>query len=158
MGRQEEGVQPSAAMYGDDSIQGHAMKLKSQTLSHSAALLTLLLACGQIASPQESRLLGAQDYTVGSSGSASGQDQSRTRITYMDPVNGLTAEDLVQRALEQNGELLAGHQQVEAGRGALMQARLRANPTVDISNLKQIGPVGGSVVNVIAGLELRRHS
>ena len=46
----------------------------------------------------------------------------------LDPVHGLSAEDLVARALPRNGDLLAARQQVAAARGSLTQAGLRANP------------------------------
>jgi outer membrane protein, heavy metal efflux system len=69
----------------------------------------------------------------------------------LDPVAGQTAEDLVTQALSQNGEILAGQQQVAAARGSVTQARLRANPSVAFTEVQQIAggqnnfTVGGSL-------------
>src|SRR5438046_3116705 len=52
---------------------------------------------------------------------------------FIDPVNGLTADDLVRYALAHNGELAAARQMIAEARGRLRQAGLRANPTVETS-------------------------
>ena len=57
----------------------------------------------------------------------------------VDAVHGRTAEELVSIALQRNGDVLAARQQVEAARGGLTQAQLRANPSAEISGSKEVG-------------------
>jgi len=57
----------------------------------------------------------------------------------VDPVHGRTVEELVAIALQRNGDILAAQQQVEAARGGLTQARLRANPSAELSGSKEVG-------------------
>jgi len=49
-----------------------------------------------------------------------------------DPVQGLSSDDLVRRALASNGELAAARIEIERARGRLRQAGLRANPTLEV--------------------------
>ena len=57
----------------------------------------------------------------------------------VDLVNGRTVEELVSIALQRNGDFLAAQQQVEAARGGLTQARLRANPSAELNGSKEVG-------------------
>ncbi len=57
----------------------------------------------------------------------------------VDLAHGRTAGELVSIALQRNGDILAAQQQVEAARGSLTQARLRANPSAEISGSKEVG-------------------
>ena len=57
----------------------------------------------------------------------------------VDLLNGRTVEELVSIALQRNGDILAAQQQVEAARGNLTQARLRANPSAELSGSKEVG-------------------
>ena len=57
----------------------------------------------------------------------------------VDLANGRTVEELVSIALQRNGDILAVQQQVEAARGGLTQARLRANPSAELSGSKEVG-------------------
>ncbi|HKQ05640.1 MAG TPA: TolC family protein [Blastocatellia bacterium] len=52
---------------------------------------------------------------------------------FIDPANGLTADDLVRYALKHNGELAAARQMIAEVRGRLHQAGLRPNPMVESS-------------------------
>ena len=52
---------------------------------------------------------------------------------FIDPVNGLTPDDLVRYALAHNGELAAARQMIAEARGRLRQAGLRPNPMVEAS-------------------------
>jgi cobalt-zinc-cadmium efflux system outer membrane protein len=51
----------------------------------------------------------------------------------IDPVNGLTADELVRIALANNGELAAARQMIVEARGRLRQAGLRSNPMLEVS-------------------------
>lgn len=57
----------------------------------------------------------------------------------VDSLRGRTAEELVAIAMQRNGDILAAQQQVEAARGGLTQARLRANPSAELSGSKEVG-------------------
>lgn len=63
---------------------------------------------------------------------------------YIDQVNGMTADDAVRRALADNGELVALRHEVTAANAQIKQARLRANPTLDIGAAQQVGGVDNS--------------
>ena len=52
---------------------------------------------------------------------------------FIDPVNGLTADDLVRYSLAHNGELAAAKQMIGEARGRLRQAGLRPNPMIESS-------------------------
>jgi outer membrane protein, heavy metal efflux system len=67
----------------------------------------------------------------------------------LDPVGGLTAGDLVVRALTQNGEVVAGGRQVAAARGGVTQAALKANPSVAFNESHEIA--GGQNNFMIGG-------
>jgi outer membrane protein, heavy metal efflux system len=77
------------------------------------------------------------------------------RVNPVDPVAGRTAEDLVALALKQNGELLAGQHQVEATRGGVRQARLKANPSLESSESRQLtGSMNTFTIGASLPLEL----
>lgn len=52
---------------------------------------------------------------------------------YIDPVSGLTSDDLVRYSLTHNGELAAARQTIAEARGKLRQAALKANPMLEAS-------------------------
>src|SRR5207248_785100 len=59
--------------------------------------------------------------------------QTQTTISrYLDQTDGMTADQAVAYALEHNGELQAARKEIDAARAMVKQARLRANPKVDI--------------------------
>ena len=73
----------------------------------------------------------------------------------LDPAGGQTVEDLVQRALKLNGGLLAGQSQVAAARGGVTQARLKANPSVQLSDSQEaVGSQNSFVIGGTLPLEL----
>ena len=58
---------------------------------------------------------------------------------YLDQANGITADQAVALALENNGEILALRKEVDAAKALVKQAGLRPNPTLNSSGAKQIG-------------------
>jgi len=67
--------------------------------------------------------------------------QSQTRDTYLrflDSANGMTADAAVAYALENNSELAAMRKEAEAGQALIRQARLRANPDLQVGGTKQM--------------------
>src|SRR6267378_76090 len=59
--------------------------------------------------------------------------QSASLSHYIDQTSGLTADDLVAFALGHNLELQAMRKEIDAAKAMVKQARLRANPKVDLS-------------------------
>lgn len=91
-------------------------------------------------------MLAAQIHLAAQTATISGGNASLIR--YIDQTNGLTADEAVRVALENNGELVAARTEIEAARALVKQARLRANPSVEFSRQEQIG---GSDNNTVIG-------
>ncbi len=66
------------------------------------------------------------------------QKQQKSLSRYYDSGAGMSADDAVAYALTHNGELAAVRSEVEAARGLVQQASLRANPQLDIERKQQI--------------------
>src|SRR5216684_2292666 len=62
----------------------------------------------------------------------SDQDKSVSLGRYVDQTSGLTADDAVAYALSHNLELQAARKEIDAAKAMVKQARLRANPKLDI--------------------------
>ena len=60
-----------------------------------------------------------------------------TAAAYIDPVNGLTLDDAVARALEREPGLRASRARVEVARGLQAQASLHPNPSISFSQLEE---------------------
>jgi cobalt-zinc-cadmium efflux system outer membrane protein len=73
----------------------------------------------------------------------------RASPSVLDPVGGRTVDELVARALVQNGEILAGRLQVAAARGGVTQARLKANPSFAFTESQEVA--GGQNNFMIGG-------
>ncbi len=87
--------------------------------------------------PQISFLFAALIFAVGppalfsQAGLATSNEKTLER--YLDQTSGVTADDAVRIALENNGELLALRSDVDAARALVKQAHLRANPSLETS-------------------------
>jgi len=71
------------------------------------------------------------------------QTATRTELPasrYLDQTHGMTADAAVAYALAHNGELEAARKEIDAARARSRQARLRANPRLDIEGTRQIPP------------------
>ena len=70
--------------------------------------------------------------------------------SYFDPVQGVSANEIVRRALAANGELAAVRMEIERSRARLRQAGLRPNPTIDVeqSTGRFTGSTGEGEVSV----------
>jgi len=74
---------------------------------------------------------------------------------YVDQTSGMTADDAVTYALAHNGDLLAARKEIDAARGMVKQARLRANPKLDLEGTRQIiGPDNTIMATAMLPLEL----
>ena len=78
---------------------------------------------------------------------------------YVDPVNGLSLEQAIARALEQEPSLRAARSEIDIARGMRMQASLRPNPTVSFERREE--PAGSDNQTMVAvewPLDLFRRS
>jgi cobalt-zinc-cadmium efflux system outer membrane protein len=81
--------------------------------------------------------------------------QPPTVSRYFDPQGGMTAEEAVAYALAHNAELLATRKEIEAARGLVRQAALRANPMIDVERKEQLnGSDNDTMVGATLPLEL----
>jgi cobalt-zinc-cadmium efflux system outer membrane protein len=74
------------------------------------------------------------------------QGQSPSLARYLDQNSGLTADEAVAYALAHNGELEAARKEIDAAKAMVKQARLRANPKVDIDGTRQINGKDNSLM------------
>ena len=65
---------------------------------------------------------------------------------YLDQTNGMTADDAVTYALAHNDDLHAARKEIEAAQARFRQARLRANPKLDVDGTRQINGKDNSVM------------
>jgi len=73
---------------------------------------------------------------------------------YLDQANGMTVDEAVTYALAHNGELEAARKEIDAAKARSRQARLRANPKVDLEGTRQIPPGKDNSVMATAMLPL----
>jgi outer membrane protein, heavy metal efflux system len=86
-------------------------------------------------------LLLAQDRApLSSSEESSSENTLLSSRDVIDPVAGLSAAQLVERALQRNPDLLAARLEVDVKHGQLVQARLHANPSFNLEQM--IEPAG----------------
>jgi cobalt-zinc-cadmium efflux system outer membrane protein len=74
---------------------------------------------------------------VGHAQQSAPQDRADPASAYVDPVNGLTLEDAIARALAQEPSLRASRSQIDVTRGLREQAGLRRNPAVSFSQQQE---------------------
>jgi cobalt-zinc-cadmium efflux system outer membrane protein len=85
---------------------------------------------------------------------SSDKTDSSVRL-YLDSQNGITDDEVVARALENNGELQALRKEIDAARALVKQAGLRPNPKLTASGAKQIGGADNNqMADVMLPLEL----
>jgi cobalt-zinc-cadmium efflux system outer membrane protein len=81
--------------------------------------------------------IGIVIVSVGVRAQVPGGKTQETTTTYLDPVNGLTLEEAVSRALEREPGLRAAQAQVEVARGLQAQAGLHPNPSLSFSQQEE---------------------
>jgi cobalt-zinc-cadmium efflux system outer membrane protein len=88
--------------------------------------------------------------------------QPRPASDFLDPQQGVTEAELVTRALASNPTLTAQRQQITVAKGDVTQARLRQNPSLILSGLKEVNggdnqfSLGGSIPLELFGRRARR--
>lgn len=73
---------------------------------------------------------------------------------YLNERDGQSVDDLVKAALANNLEVLAMRKEAEAGEALIRQARLRPNPSLEVSGTRQIGGMGDNSLMVEGALPL----
>jgi outer membrane protein, heavy metal efflux system len=84
---------------------------------------------------------------------AANQGSSSAKI-YLDPQHGMTADEAVRLALENNGEIQAMRKESDAAQSLVKQAGLRANPKIEANGTREIGGMGDNSVMVEGMLPL----
>ena len=80
---------------------------------------------------------------------------SGSSARFIDQIVGMTADQAVAKALENNGEIQALRKEVEAASALVKQAGLRANPKLEAGGSRQIGgPDNNAMVGGMLPLEL----
>jgi cobalt-zinc-cadmium efflux system outer membrane protein len=81
---------------------------------------------------------------------------AQTTSAPSNPAMEMTADDLVKRALEQNGELQAARQMIAEARGRWRQAGLKANPMIEASGKQAVtSPDNNQMIGIELPLELK---
>jgi cobalt-zinc-cadmium efflux system outer membrane protein len=125
--------------------------MKCEVLSRSIGALLSLTLSATIALPQSS---GQEIGFVLSAKPPNPIDSGEPRSLYsqyIDPVNGLTVDELVRYALTHNGELAAARQMIAEARGKLRQAGFKSNPMLEASGTRAANTPDN---NMMVGLEL----
>ena len=92
-------------------------------------------------------------------GMAQAQMSEAVATQYADPVNGLSLEQAIARALEQEPSLRAARTEIDVARGMRLQASLRPNPTVSFERREEpAGTDSQTTVAVEWPLDLFRRS
>jgi cobalt-zinc-cadmium efflux system outer membrane protein len=81
--------------------------------------------------------IGIVIVSVGVHAQLPGGKTQETSTTYLDPVNGLTLDDAVARALEREPTLRSSRAQLEVARGLQAQAGLHPNPSLSFSQQEE---------------------
>ncbi len=107
-----------------------------------AILLTAFFA--QINTTAESQVI------ITSTSATTSATQNSSLVRYLDPANGLAADQAVAYALAHNGELLAARSEIEAAQAMVRQAALRSNPSLEFERKQQLG--GADNTSMISGM------
>src|SRR5262245_36419536 len=100
-------------------------------------------------------LLGVDRFGVAQSTKPPGATlaQSPASVSgYLDQTTGMTADEAVEYALAHNAELDAARKEIDAAKAIVKQARLRANPMLEVEGKRQVPP--GRDNTVMAGVTL----
>ena len=112
--------------------------------------LVLVLSLLAIQNVWSAEILKAQE-----TGITAQQQPGSSLSRFYDPTAGLSADEAVAYALAHNGELAAFRSEIEAARGLVQQASLRANPQLDVEHKEQLnGSDNDTMVGASLPLEL----
>lgn len=108
----------------------------------TVSALILLAGLGQLGVSQTTR----QPDPISAPPAVTNAGKITATTRYFDPQNGLSADAAVAYALNNNAELAAMKKEAEAGAALVRQARLRANPSLEISGTRQIAGMDKSLM------------
>ena len=108
----------------------------------TVSALILLAGLGQLGVSQTTR----QPDPISAPPAVTNAGKINATARYFDPQNGLSADAAVAYALNNNAELAAMKKEAEAGAALVRQARLRANPSLEISGTRQIAGMDKSLM------------
>jgi len=108
----------------------------------TVSALILLAGLGQLGVSQTTR----QPDPISAPPAVTNAGKITATARYFDPQNGLSADAAVAYALNNNAELAAMKKEAEAGAALVRQARLRANPSLEISGTRQIAGMDKSLM------------
>ncbi len=84
------------------------------------------------------------------------QRAQKSLSRYLDQTNGMTADEAVAYALSHNAELEAARKEIDAAKAMVKQARLRANPMLEVEGKRQVPPGKDNSIMAGVGLPLER--
>ena len=97
--------------------------------------------------------------SVVSTSAQSPDGQASLAGRFVDPANGVTLEQAVARAIEQEPSLRAARSQIEVAQGARLQATLRSNPSISFERREEPGGTDSqTTIGVEWPLELFRRN
>lgn len=108
----------------------------------TVSALILLAGLGHLGVSQTTR----QPDPISAPPAVSNAGKITATARYFDPQNGLSADAAVAYALNNNAELAAMKKEAESGAALVRQARLRANPNLEISGTRQIAGMDNSLM------------
>lgn len=108
--------------------------LRGAWRSLSYAIGFVLFVAGIVRAQEQSAIVSRppKPRTVSENAETVPTSKSSLIHSYFDPIQGVSANEIVRRALAANGELAAARMEIERARARLRQAALRPNPTIDV--------------------------
>lgn len=117
-----------------------------KTRSLHQRTITILILLAELAQLVFSQTTQQPDLRSPSPPAISNVDRKTTIARYFDPQNGMSDDAAVAYALDNNAELTAMKKEAEAGAALVRQARLRANPSLEVSGTRQIAGMDNSLM------------
>jgi cobalt-zinc-cadmium efflux system outer membrane protein len=114
------------------------LKMRRHEVAVFMALLTIISTGPSLLLTAQTRSAVVESSVDRSTGERDASSNGRlstvppTLARYFDPVQGVSSEDLIRRALTSNGELAAARLEIERAQARVRQAGLRPNPTLDL--------------------------
>lgn len=127
-----------AGQLGRGKTMNWFLRKRTRTFATVALSVSILVAVASGISAQSSSATesGKALVAVSNDRTSAATEPATSSLTpllarYFDPVQGVSSNDLVRRALASNAELAAARLDIERARARLRQAGLRPNPTLD---------------------------
>jgi len=118
----------------------------------------LLTAC--VSEPALAQSAATAEGATPQTPAADSSPQASTSVSrYLDQTNGMTVDEAVAHALSHNAELEAARKEIDGAKAMVKQARLRANPMLEVEGQRQVPPGRDNTMaaGVTLPLELNRR-